>query len=70
MVYASPETAYIKKFKPFLEKKKRLAADEWGVDLSTVQHLFQPLEDWLVEEVRRAQGMPYAVIDLMPSRFV
>ncbi|KAG8986944.1 hypothetical protein FRB93_005004 [Tulasnella sp. JGI-2019a] len=51
MVYASPESAYIKKFKPFLQKKKRLAADEWGVDLSTVQHLFQPLEDWLREEV-------------------
>jgi len=53
MVHASPDSAYIKRLKPFLDKKKRLAADEWGVDLSTVQHLFQPLEDWLVAETPR-----------------
>ena len=41
----------MKLLKPFLEKKKRLAADEWGTDLGTVQDVFQPLEDWLVENV-------------------
>jgi len=53
MVYASPETAYIKRLQPFLAKKKRLAADEWGCDASVVADIFQPLEDWLVREVRR-----------------
>ncbi|KAL7415884.1 glycoside hydrolase superfamily [Mrakia frigida] len=51
MVYADPEGPYIKLLAPFLAKKKRLAADEWGTDLSTVQHIFQPLEDWLEKEV-------------------
>ncbi|KAG8893517.1 hypothetical protein FRC00_010416 [Tulasnella sp. 408] len=51
MVYVSPDTAYIKRLKPFLEKKKRLAADEWGCDVSTVDHIFKPVDNWLLEEV-------------------
>lgn len=51
MVYASPDTAYIKLLKPFLEKKKRLAADEWGADTKVVSHIFDPLQEWLVQEV-------------------
>ncbi|EUC57148.1 glycoside hydrolase family 5 protein [Rhizoctonia solani AG-3 Rhs1AP] len=51
MVYAGPDTAYIKRLKPFLEKKKRLAADEWGADIKVVKHIFDPLEEWLVQEV-------------------
>lgn len=51
MVYISPDTPYIKRLKPFLEKKKRLAADEWGCDVSTVDHIFKPVDDWLLEEV-------------------
>jgi hypothetical protein len=52
MVYASPESAYIKKLAPFLAKKKRIAADEWGCDAKLVADIFQPLEDWLVKEVQ------------------
>ncbi|KAG9043304.1 hypothetical protein FS837_009767 [Tulasnella sp. UAMH 9824] len=51
MVYVSPDTAYIKRLKPFLDKKKRLAADEWGCDVSTVDHIFKPVDNWLLEEV-------------------
>ncbi|KAG8913346.1 hypothetical protein FRC01_004591 [Tulasnella sp. 417] len=51
MVYISPDTPYIKRLKPFLEKKKRLAADEWGCDVSTVDHIFKPVDNWLLEEV-------------------
>jgi hypothetical protein len=51
MVYAGPDTAYIKRLKPFLEKKKRLAADEWGADTKVVKHIFDPLQEWLVQEV-------------------
>ncbi|KAG9004711.1 hypothetical protein FRB94_002553 [Tulasnella sp. JGI-2019a] len=51
MVYASPDTPYIKRLKPFLQKKKRLAADSWGADLSTVAHITKPIENWLTQEV-------------------
>lgn len=53
MVYVSPETAYMKRFKEFLAKKKRLAADEWGCDVKTVDHIFKPVDEWLLEEVYR-----------------
>jgi hypothetical protein len=52
MVYASPASAYIKLLAPFIAKKKRLAADEWGCDSSTVKHIFDPVEEWLLKEVR------------------
>ncbi|KAG8885360.1 hypothetical protein FRB97_001435 [Tulasnella sp. 331] len=51
MVYASPDTAYITRLKPFLQKKKRLAADAWGADVSAIEGIFKPVEDWLNEEV-------------------
>jgi len=51
MVYVSPDTPYIKRLAPFLAKKKRLAADEWGVDLSSVDHIFKPVDEWLLQEV-------------------
>ncbi|KAG8876765.1 hypothetical protein FRB97_003946 [Tulasnella sp. 331] len=51
MVYTAPDTTYMKRLKPFLQKKKRIAADAWGVDLSTVGHITKPIEDWLVQEV-------------------
>ncbi|KAG9123245.1 hypothetical protein FRC07_015196, partial [Ceratobasidium sp. 392] len=50
MVYAGPDTAYIQRLKPFLEKKKRLAVDEWGADTKVVKHIFDPLQEWLVQE--------------------
>jgi len=51
MVYTSTDTVYIKRLEPFLRKKKRLAADAWGVDLTPVAHITKPIEDWLVNEV-------------------
>jgi len=51
MTYVSPESPYIKLLKPFLEKKKRLAADAWGADTVHVKSIFQPIETMLNEEV-------------------
>lgn len=48
MVYASPESPYIKLLKPFLDKKKGLVADEWGANASIVKDIFDPLEEWLL----------------------
>ncbi|KAF8306785.1 endo-1,4-beta-glucanase [Clavulina sp. PMI_390] len=51
MVYAGPTTAYMERFKQFLNKKKRLAADKWGADVRTVAHVFDPLSKWLQDEI-------------------
>jgi hypothetical protein len=51
MVYAGPNTAYMRLLRPWLEKKKRLALDKWGRDDQYVAHVHQPLIDHLRAEV-------------------
>ena len=48
--YAGEETPYRKLFREFHLKKKRLAADEWGADPSTVADIFVPVEQWIMKE--------------------
>lgn len=50
--YAGDDTPYRKRFREFHLKKKRLAADEWGADPSTVANVFVPVEEWIMKEVR------------------
>jgi hypothetical protein len=51
MVYAAPDSAYMRLMKPWLEKKKRLALDKWGRDDKHVAHVHKPLIDHLRAEV-------------------
>jgi len=51
MVYASPDSAYRRLLKPFLEKKKRLGVDKWGRDDAEVGHLFRPLMEHFRAEI-------------------
>ncbi|KAL0631611.1 hypothetical protein Q9L58_009527 [Maublancomyces gigas] len=48
MVYTSPESPWIKTLKPFLEKKKALQADAWGLYPSEeIDQIFKPLVAWV-----------------------
>ncbi|WWC72351.1 uncharacterized protein I206_106313 [Kwoniella pini CBS 10737] len=51
MVYVDEDTPYMQRLKPFLEKKKKLAADEWGCDDIPVREVFDPLEKWFLDAV-------------------
>lgn len=51
MVYASPNTAYMRLLKPFLDKKKRLGLDKWGRDDTHVKHIYEPLIQHIKAEV-------------------
>lgn len=51
MVYANPDSAYIRLLKPFLDKKKRLGLDKWGRDDTHVGHIYAPLIQHLKEEI-------------------
>lgn len=51
MVYAGPETPYIRLLKPFLEKKKRLGLDKWGRDDTHVGHVYESVIKHLKEEI-------------------
>jgi len=51
MVHTSPDSAYVRLLKPFLEKKKRLGVDKWGRDDSHIGPLFDPILDKLRREI-------------------
>jgi hypothetical protein len=51
MVYASPDTAYMRLLKPFLAKKKRLGLDKWGRDDTHVGHVYEPVIKHFKEEI-------------------
>jgi len=51
MVYANPDSAYMRLLKPFFEKKKRLGLDVWGRDDKHVKHIYEPLIQHLEEEI-------------------
>jgi hypothetical protein len=51
MVYASPDSAYMRLLKPFLEKKKKLGADKWGRDDKHVAHIYEPLIQHLKDNI-------------------
>jgi len=52
MVYASPDTPYMRLLAPFLAKKKRLGLDKWGRDDSQVpKHIYGPLIEYLKSEI-------------------
>jgi len=62
MVYLSPDSAYIKLLKPFLEKKKRLGLDAWGRDDRQVNHIWDPILKHIYEELPERYhkaGYPY-----------
>lgn len=49
MVYASPDSEYMKLVQPFLARKKQFALDAWGCDSKRVVSTFQPIEQWMVD---------------------
>ena len=51
MVYVDENTPYMTLLKPFLEKKKALAADAWGCNDDPVRHVFEPMEKWVLDAV-------------------
>ncbi|KAK4189824.1 family 5 putative glycoside hydrolase [Podospora australis] len=51
MVYASPDSAYVRLLQPFLEKKKRLGVDKWGRDDSQVGHIYAPVIEHFKKEI-------------------
>lgn len=51
MVYANPDTAYIRLLKPFLDKMKRLGLHKWGRDDTHVRHIYEPVIQHLKEEI-------------------
>ncbi|MEO3819096.1 cellulase family glycosylhydrolase [Plantactinospora sp. B24E8] len=50
LVYADPDSPYLRRIAPVLAKKKRLGADSWGGVDREVRHLLDPVEALFDEE--------------------
>ncbi|MFI7611236.1 glycoside hydrolase family 5 protein [Nonomuraea terrae] len=59
LVYARPDSAYVRRIAPVLEKKKRLGADSWGGSDEHVRHLLEPIEELFDKEFPHFDPFPW-----------
>ncbi|ADB31179.1 glycoside hydrolase family 5 [Kribbella flavida DSM 17836] len=59
LVHARPDSPYLQRIAPFLEKKKRLGADSWGGNDAGVRHVLAPIEQLFAEEFPEYDPFPW-----------
>lgn len=59
LVTVDPESSYLKRIAPILEKKARLGVDVWGGVDTGVRHLLEPIERTLAEEYPDFDPAPF-----------
>ena len=58
IVYAEPESPWLERVRPFVEKKTRLGLDAWGTTDAGVRHLIGPIEDLFQQEYPNYKPLP------------
>jgi len=61
VVYAAPNSSWVQRTRPLLEKKARLGVDSWGGRDTDVRHILEPIEDLFAEEFPEYQPFPFGV---------
>ena len=59
VVHADPESAYIRRIAPILEKKARLGVDSWGSTDEGVRHILEPIEQLFEKEFPEFEPYPW-----------
>ena len=59
VVHADPESAYIRRIAPILEKKARLGVDSWGSTDEGVRHILEPIEQLFQKEFPEFEPYPW-----------
>ncbi|WP_049577482.1 glycoside hydrolase family 5 protein [Streptomyces sp. SBT349] len=59
LVHAAPDSAYIRRIAPVLEKKARLGVDSWGSVDTGVRHIMDPIERLFEEEFPDYHPFPW-----------
>ncbi len=59
VVTADPDSEYMTRIAPFLERKKRFGVDSWGATDEGVRHLLEPIEALFREEFPDFQPYPW-----------
>lgn len=58
-VNVHPDSLWIRRIRPVLEKKKRLGADEWGGRRDQIAHIMRPVEELFGREFPNFQPFPF-----------
>ena len=59
LVCAAPESSYLRRIKPVLERKARLGVDAWGSSDAGVRDLLEPIEETFRREFPRFDPFPF-----------
>lgn len=59
VVYAAPDSAWVRHLRPFLEKKARLGIDSWGSTGEHIQHILQPINALFAQEFPGYHPFPF-----------
>ena len=59
VVYAKPESAWMSRVRPILEKKARLGVDAWGARDTGVRQILEPIERTFAEEFPNYKPFPF-----------
>jgi endoglucanase len=61
VVYAAPDSPWMQRVQPIVQKKHRLGADSWGTTDAGVRHIIGPIEDLFEQEFPNYQPFPFGV---------
>jgi len=59
LVHASPDSPYLQRIRPVLEKKARLGADHWGGLDTGIRHIMEPIEQTFRREFPDFEPFPF-----------
>ena len=59
LVYADPDSAYMKRIAPVLEKKARLGVDAWGSTDAGLREILEPIEQLFAREFPAFEPYPW-----------
>jgi endoglucanase len=57
--YAAPDSPWVERIRPILEKKARLGVDAWGGTDAKIRHVMGPLEELFAEEYPDYKPFPF-----------
>jgi endoglucanase len=57
--YAAPDSPWVERIRPIMEKKTRLGVDAWGGTDAKIRHVMGPLEDLFAEEYPDYEPFPF-----------
>jgi endoglucanase len=61
VLYAAPDSEWVRRIRPILERKERLGVDSWGGRETGIRHIMEPLEEIFEAEFPDYEPFPFGV---------